>query len=47
MTLEAPQYASGIRKHDLHLTEKLIIDKADLTPTLDTRDDKLFLNAEI
>ena len=46
MTLQASQYASGI-KHDLHLIEKLIIDKADLTPTLDTRDDILFLNAEI
>ena len=47
VTLQAWPYASGTRKHDFRLIEKLIIAKTETTPTLNTRDDELFLNADI
>ena len=47
VTLQAWPYASGTRKHDFRLIEKLIIAKTETTPALNTRDDELFLNADI
>ena len=47
VTFQASLYGSGTIKHNFRLTEKLIIAKADSTPTLNTRDDELFVNADV
>ena len=47
VTFQASLYGSGTIKHNFRLTEKLIIAKADSTPTLNTRDDELFVDADV
>ena len=45
VTLQTWPFVSGTRKHDFLLIQKLIIAKADPTPTPSISNDELFLNA--